>query len=67
MLKKKKSLFSKESLWLLEDLNRHTHPYLNIVSGEYFPKIKDLKHRSSTIVSDAVTLQNILGDYDFPS
>lgn len=58
-------IFFKKSLQLLEELSRRI-PYLDIVSGEYFSKIKDLKHRSSTVVSDAVSLQNVLGDYDFP-
>lgn len=42
-------------------------PYLHIVSGEDFPEIKDLKHGSCTVVSDAVTLQNILCYKHFPS
>lgn len=44
-----------------------THPYLDIVRGKYSAEIKDLKHGSSTVVSDAVALQNILSDHHFPS
>lgn len=41
--------------------------HLHIVSCENFPEIEDLKHGSCTVVSDAVTLQNILGHKYFPS
>lgn len=41
--------------------------YLHIVSRENFPEIKDLKHGSRTVVSDAITLQNILCHKHFPS
>lgn len=44
-----------------------THRYLDIVGGKYSAEIKDLQHGSSTVVSDAVALQDILSDNHFPS
>lgn len=42
-------------------------PYLDVVGGKHSAEVKDLEHGGSTVVRDAVALQNVLSDHHFPS
>lgn len=39
---------------------------LDIIGGEDAPQIEHLQHRGSTVVSDAVSFQNVFGDQNLP-
>lgn len=40
--------------------------YLDVISNESFPQLKHLQHGGSTVVRDAVSLQNIFGHDHLP-